>query len=249
MHRFFLDPERIQAGKVCFDAEISHQIRRVLRLKPDDQVMVLDGMGNRHIVQLVDVNRNEITGRVLESQSAEGEPTCQVTLYVALTQREKFEWILQKCTELGVSGFVPVTSERTIVQKSSSIIRKAERRKNILREAAEQSRRGLIPKLAAPLQFSEAVNLACHQDDLVLFFWEEEGGQSLREVLLSLSPTGLPVSIGLFIGPEGGFSEKEVQEAVQAGCLPVSLGKRILRMETAAVAAAALVMYEAGEME
>ena len=148
MHRFFLDPDRIQADKVCFNTEISRQIRRVLRLNPDDQVMVLDGRGNAYVVNLVDFRQEEITGTVCKSCRVDGEPICQVTLFVALTQREKFEWILQKCTELGVIGFTPVITERTIVRKSSSANRKTERWNNILREAAEQSRRGLIPELA-----------------------------------------------------------------------------------------------------
>ena len=248
MQRFFLGSERIQAGKVCFNVEISRQIRRVLRLNPGDEVIVLDGQGNSHTVNLIDVNLEESTGIVLESRNSEGEPVCQVRLYMALTQREKFEWILQKCTELGVTGFTPLITERTIVRKTSSAKQKTERWEKILREAAEQSRRGLIPRLAEPLRFAEVVIQACNQNDVTLLFWEGEQEQSIRKVLSGLDFAHGVVSVGLLIGPEGGFSEDEVQEATQAGCFPVTLGKRILRMETAAVAAAALVLYEAGEL-
>jgi 16S rRNA (uracil1498-N3)-methyltransferase len=248
MHRFFLDAERIQAGTVRFNSEISHQIKRVLRLAPGDQVMVLDGQGNAYTANLDDFSQEEITGTIINSQRVEGEPTCQVTLFAALTQREKFEWILQKCTELGVAGFTPVITERTIVRNSSSANRKAERWKKIIREAAEQSRRSLIPKLVDPLRFSEAVIMACNQNDVVLFLWEGEQERSMRNVFTDLESSEEATSIGLFVGPEGGYSENEVKVAVKAGCIPVTLGRRILRMETAAVTAAALVLYEAGDL-
>ena len=248
MHRFFLDAERIQAGKVCFNPEISHQIKRVLRFAPGDQVMVLDGQGNVYTANLDDFSLEEITGTIINSQRIDGEPTCQLTLFAALTQREKFEWILQKCTELGVAGFTPVITERTIVRNSSSANRKTERWKNILREAAEQSRRGLIPKLVEPLRFSEAVSMACNQNDVVLLLWEGEQERSMRKIFTDLESLEGATSIGLFVGPEGGFSENEVKEAVKAGCIPVTLGRRILRMETAAVTATALVLYEVGDL-
>ena len=106
----------------------------------------------------------------------------------------------------------------------------------------------MIPTLVDSLRFSDAVILACKQKDVVLFLWEGEQEQSIRQVLSDLDFHNRDISVGLFIGPEGGFSENEVKQAVKAGCVLVTLGKRILRMETAAVTAAALVLYQAGDL-
>ena len=244
MNRFFLPPSSIQASRVHFSEPVSHQIMQVLRLKPDARVIVLDGTGKEYLVRLMTLSAQETQGEIESENLSAGEPKTQLTLYLCLTQREKFEWMLQKCTEVGASCFVPVISSRSLVQSAKEAANKYERWQRILQEAAEQSHRGKVPILEAPLQFEQAVKTAAQADTCKLIPWEEEQNLSLKQAL-QMQPTR---EVCLLVGPEGGFSKEEVALAQSAGFLSVTLGRRILRMETAAVVASALVFYERGDM-
>jgi 16S rRNA (uracil1498-N3)-methyltransferase len=244
MHRFFLDPQNFTPVDVHFDEATSRQIVQVLRLLPGDMVTCLDTLGGAWLVELAEVNTKACLGKIKQSVTLDSDPTVQVTLYLCLAQREKFEWMLQKCTEVGAAAFVPVISSRSLVQEKQGVEQKRERWEAILKEAAEQSGRGRIPRLEAALDFKEALT-ALHTHDLALAAWEEEHTIGLRTLL-----RGRPLnSVALLIGPEGGFSSEEMEAARAAGAVPVSLGRRILRMETAAVVATALVLHELGEMD
>jgi len=176
------------------------------------------------------------------------EPGTHLTLYLCLTQREKFEWMLQKCTEVGASRFVPVVSARSLVQEGRDAEKKHLRWQRIVQEAAEQSGRGLLPTVAEPLKYSSALQDAHASHQVSLFMWEGEKQVMLRDVLQTQALSN-PARIAILIGPEGGFTLEEVEMARAAGLLPVSLGKRILRMETAALVAASLVLYLMGDMD
>jgi 16S rRNA (uracil1498-N3)-methyltransferase len=245
MHRFFLSPANIQDGAVTFTESISRQMVQVLRLKPDAVVMVLDGEGKEYQVRLITLSAQQCEGTVESMNAALGEPKTTLNLYLCLTQREKFEWILQKCTEVGVSKIIPVISSRSLLQDAREALNKYERWQRILQEAAEQSHRGRVPGLEAPLRFAAAVKQAGQSTACCLIPWEEEKSLSLRQALQKDASQ----EVALLIGPEGGFSAEEVALAQSEGFISVTLGKRILRMETAAVVASALVLYERGEME
>jgi len=244
MHRFFLDPENFTPDEVHFDEATSHQIAQVLRLHKGDTVTCLNDRGDAWLVELVDVNARACLGKLEQSIMLDSEPVVQVTLYLCLAQREKFEWMLQKCTEVGAAAFVPVISSRSLVQEKKGVEQKRERWEAILKEAAEQCDRGRIPRLETVVDFKEALaNLKSY--DLALAAWEEEHELGLKALL-----RGRPLhSVALLIGPEGGFSNEEMEAARAAGAIPISLGKRVLRMETAAVVATALVLHELGEMD
>jgi 16S rRNA (uracil1498-N3)-methyltransferase len=230
---------------VTFPAGIAHQLSLVLRLQPGDHVLVLDNCDHQFEVELANVSNKSAIGRMIKEQPASGEPRVRITLFQSLTQREKFEWLLQKCTEVGVAAFVPVISSRSLVQRGAGSLDKQERWQRILREAAEQSGRGRIPLLSEPLRFADALQTACKDNSLALMLWEKEHTLSLRQALNS-HPDAQKIAV--FIGPEGGFSDEEAAAARQAGCQAVSLGQRILRMETAAIVAVALILNELGEM-
>jgi 16S rRNA (uracil1498-N3)-methyltransferase len=244
MQRFFLPASNIQSGRVVFSEAISRQMVQVLRLKPDERVTVLDGSGKEYLVRLTHLSAQSSEGEIENSQSSVGEPCTELTLYLCLTQREKFEWMLQKCTEVGASRFVPVISSRSLVQDTRDVVNKYERWQRILQEAAEQSYRGKVPMLESPLHLDKALKLAAQTDTCCLIPWEEERSLSLQQAL-QMRPGK---EVILLIGPEGGFSQEEVALARTANFLSVTLGERILRMETAAVVASALVLYERGDM-
>lgn len=246
MHRFFLPPGAFQQNQVRFPADTARQLRTVLRLRPGQQVIALDNAGSEYTVTLAEVETQSAWGEIDARRPALGEPAARLALYLGLTQREKFEWMLQKCTEIGAAAFIPFISSRSLVQNKRESEGKQERWQRILQEAAEQSGRGLIPTLHPPLDFTAALDHARQNDRPALIAWEGEDRRSLRAALQEL---GSPPQLSLLIGPEGGFSAAEVEQARAAGLQAVTLGRRILRMETAAVAAAALVLYQLGEMD
>ena len=240
MHRFFLSPELIQTDHLLFPIETAHQISRVLRLSVGRTIQVLDGLGTEYLVELDYVGEDRVSGKVIDSKKEDTEPKTFVRLLVGLTQREKFEWILQKCTEIGVSDFVPMITSRSLVQSPDGVANKYPRWQKIIREAAEQSHRGIIPNLEPVQLFSEVVKNQLTSETAGLIFWEEEQQTGLKKFLERTSNR----QFNLIVGPEGGFTPDEVSLAQRSGYKSVSLGKRILRLETAALFAAGLVIFE-----
>ncbi|HUS14722.1 MAG TPA: RsmE family RNA methyltransferase, partial [Chloroflexia bacterium] len=155
-----------------------------------------------------------------------------------LLKGEKFGWVLQKATELGVAAIVPVVSARTVVSGAEAG-GKPERWARIVREAAEQSRRGRCPAVAAPLPWPAAVARAVAESELVLVPWEEAPPEARLGPLLERALLAARVSV--LVGPEGGLTAAEVAAATAAGAVVVSLGPRILRAETASLALLALL--------
>lgn len=237
--RFFVEPAALRADEVALaDRGLAHQLARVLRLGPGERVLLLDGLGLACEVELTALGRDEVVGRVLRRLPAGGEPPVNLAVYLALMRPERFEWALQKCVELGARRIVPVQFARSLPADRADA-RKLERWQRIVREAAEQSCRGVLPALAAPLAFAAACEEAARAD-LAVLLWEGEAPH-LRD---PLRHGPLPASIALLSGPEGGIASEELTAAHGHGILPVSLGPRILRAETAPVAATAAIMYE-----
>ncbi|SRR5450759_126849 len=247
MHRFFVPPEWISLDTVVFQNPVAHQISRVLRLHPGEKVMVLDNRGSEYAVELVEMGQT-VMGQITGQSPVTTEPTSRIAMYLSLTQREKFEWMLQKCTEVGASQFTPVVTERTLINRSQASGThgvKQERWERIILEAAEQCGRGLIPVFRLPLVFKEALEVSRRENELLLIPYEGEKGLPLTQAIHQLGEGAH--TLALFIGPEGGFTDQEIHLARQVGVTPVSLGRRILRMETAAIVALALAYHALGE--
>ncbi len=242
MYRFFIPVELFKTSEISLPREISQQICRVLRLKTGSEILLLDGQGFEYPSRLSEVRESHCTATILSKKPSLGEPVTQITLLIGLTQREKFELILQKCTEIGVTTFIPIITTRTLIQKISDVEEKTPRWNKIIQEAAEQSHRGRIPLLTPALKYADALAKFKTDDSLKLILWEDEANLYIKQQLRAFK--GKHVS--LIIGPEGGLSAEEVELAKTSGYVPVSLGKRILRMETAAIHAAGVVMYEMG---
>jgi 16S rRNA (uracil1498-N3)-methyltransferase len=243
--RFFLPREAFAGEQVVVnDPGTIHRLRDVLRLRPGDAVLFLDNSGWGYEVVLQVVEAGQVAGPVQRRHLCTSEPRTKVTLYQAVLKGDRFEWALQKGTEIGVSAFVPILSERCIVldahQMSPS---KLKRWGRIIQAAAEQSGRGRLPPLQPLMLFAAACEQVQRSGGLALIPWEEEA-TPLGEVLQGAGRSQPPFNVSLFIGPEGGFSPTEVQLARDYGIVPVSLGPRILRAETAGIVATALVLYQ-----
>ncbi len=241
MHRFFVPPEILRSDPVVLPPETSHQVANVLHMKEGQSITLLDNAGSEYITELVTVGNKVVLGRVVEIWPSVSEPATEITLYLAMTQREKFEWALQKSCEAGAAIFVPVISSRSLVQTITEGRAKNERWQKILQEAAEQSGRGRIPTLLEPQRYGQALAHARQNSLVSLVAWEKEEKTSLKQALRKIKPAS---KIGIFIGPEGGFAEDEIALACQVGAIPVSLGSRTLRMETAAVVMVSLILYQ-----
>jgi 16S rRNA (uracil1498-N3)-methyltransferase len=249
MHRFFVTPEVLARQPVLLSGAQAHQIRRVLRLRPGDRVTLLDNHGWAYEAVLIACGETDAMLQTDRRWTAEGEPRTHITLFQAVLKGEQFGWALQKGTEVGVSRFVPMVCERNVVSDLDAVEQKRGRWERIIREAAEQSGRGRLPELAPAQPFARAVCLPPPTDSGLrrLIPWEGERVTGLRDALVGCN-FARGARIQIFVGPEGGFTEEEVWLAQRAGVQPVTLGPRILRGETAGIVAAAVVLYEAGEL-
>ncbi len=245
-NRFFVSESGFDGDLVRLSAEQAHQVFHVLRLKVGDTVVVLDGAGMEYDVKLTTASGRNVTGKIVAQRQATGEPAVQITLFQSLLAREKFEWVLQKGTEIGVVRFVPVQTERTLLRAKRIEPKKMVRWQRIVTEAAEQSHRGRIPKIETPVTFVQALS-QFGDFDRALIAATSGQARTLPDALAAGDRT--PASVAVLIGPEGGFSDEEIAQACRNGASSVNLGPRILRTETAAIIAPALVLFELGEME
>lgn len=248
MHRFFISPDCIDSESVVLPPEVSRQLTRVLRARPGEKIVVLDNSGQEYLITIDDLVRDAVRGTILEKSFGKGEPRIKITLYQGILKSDRFEYVLQKGTEVGISTFVPVYCERSIARANRDgwSENRVNRWRRIISEAAEQSRRFLLPVLEPSVDFHAACD-AFEGEGLIP--WEEERSTGLKSALSSLSRDDAGnSSISVFIGPEGGFSTDEIERAVSRGIVPVSLGNRILRAETAGLVAAAAILYELDEL-
>ncbi len=242
MHRFFIAQEQMAGNEVSFSDEQTHQIRHVLRLKTGDHIIVLDNSGWEYELELTKLGKDSAQGVIASKKRSESEPRISITLCQALLKAEKFELVLQKGVELGVSAFVPFISERCVVRKPGE--QKVARWRKIIQEAAEQSERARLPVLHPAVSFAEACR---GTESPALLLWEEEKSRSLKSTLANAQLRNCD-KITVFIGPEGGFPASEVRMAESHGIIPVSIGKRVLRAETAALAAVSFILYQLDEL-
>ena len=211
----------------------------VLRLRPGETVTVVTPGGEQCTCEMTAAD----TLKIISRQRCENEPNVFVTLYQALPKGDKMDYIVQKCVELGVSRIVPVLTARCVSRPDEKALRKKrERWQKIALQAAMQSRRGIIPEVADCVSFKDAVRLTAANDKTIFFY--ELGGDPVREIL-----TDKPQTIGMFIGSEGGFEQAEADLAIQNGAHAATLGKRILRTETAPLAALSIIMYQTNNFD
>ena len=239
MSRFFVSKEEIIDGQVFLKDENFNYAINVLRLKIKDKIDVCDGNCLDYLCEIIDIKKNLITAKVLNIFKNEAEPNIQITLFQALAKGEKMDFIIQKCTEIGVVKFVPMYTERTIVKLNGKEDKKIDRYNKIAKEAAKQCKRGKAPKVLPITTFENALNTA-KQNDLNIIPYENEKVNNIKTVLKSIKPA----KIGIFIGAEGGFSEYEIDKAKKQNISPITLGKRILRTETAGLVCASIFIHE-----
>lgn len=254
MHHFFVKEEYIREGRAFLVGEDYHHAVNALRIRSGEQISISDGRGRDYLCtaeeSLTLENGEKALSLRLEAQEEGHELPSEVWLFQGLPKSDKLELIIQKATELGASHIVPVEMKNCVAKLEKSKAEQRLKRWNAIAEsAARQSGRSIVPEVHLPVSFPEAVRMAQELDVSILPYEKEEGFLGLSEAIISFLPGR---SIGVIIGPEGGFDPLEAKLAEARGILPVSLGKRILRTETAAIAALSLVMIRleiAGEQD
>lgn len=243
LHNFFID-QKIGAQKEIKidDSGLLNQWRHVLRFNTGSSLVLFDNSGLEYLAQFVELTYRGATLAILKKQKNKFLPKREIFLYQSLIKSDKFEWILEKGTELGVSHFCPVISARSVAKKINLV-----RAKKILIESSEQSGRGILPDIVEPVSLDSALSSlsapAIALDPTGSPFsdfskpspsFEHEGSQSLN----GLNPT----AFGVFLGPEGGFMPEELKCFTAKNIPIVSLGSQILRAETAAIAISSLLL-------
>ena len=245
MPRFFTDALRFdpdtQTGAAVLDGEDGRHIARSLRMRIGEAVTLSDGAGFDYDGEIEDITGDTVSVRLTKQYKNKSEPTLHVTLYPGMPKGDKLDLVVQKATELGAAGVVPVLTDRSVSRPDGkSAAKKQERLQRIALEAAKQSGRGAVPQVGAMTSFKEAVRSA--KGTKILFY--EGGGLPLSNCLPENE-----TEVSVFIGPEGGFAPEEVAFAKENGVLTATLGSRILRTETAPLAALSILMFMTGNME
>ncbi len=242
MPRFFV--ESVEPEVIEITGEDARHIALSLRMKKGEELVLCDGKGTEAKAVIREAFPESVVLEVSERKLSAAEPKTKVVLYQALPKFDKLEYIVQKSVELGVSEIVPVLTSRCISRPDEKTMKKKlERLRKIADEAAKQSGRGVLPKVGEMLTFKNAVLEMAKAETPILFF--EHAQYPLSEIMKNR----IEGDITMMVGSEGGFSDDEAEFAKEKGVLIASLGPRILRCETAPVAALSAIMYAAGEME
>lgn len=240
MQKLFID--YVPNGDIILDGESARHIAKSLRMKVGDVLTVTDGTGTDYGCQIDEITKDTVKLKICYQQASESEPTCKVTIYQGVPKSQKMEDIIQKCVELGVFRIVPTLTKRCVSrpdEKGAS--KKNQRYQKIALEAAQQSGRGIIPEIANQMTLKQA--LAQDDADIKIAFYEG-GGEPLKSIVSNDAK-----SVSIYIGPEGGFEQDEIDLITNAGGTVATLGKRILRTQTAPVAALTAIMLLTNNLE
>ncbi|MCL2071854.1 MAG: 16S rRNA (uracil(1498)-N(3))-methyltransferase [Oscillospiraceae bacterium] len=244
--RFFV--ENGADSRLTLSEQDLYHARQVLRMKNGDKAILCDGNGTDYLSEYREYfgsgERSGVRFEVIRTMTNQAEPTVKLRLFQCLPKSDKMDFIVQKAVELGVSEVIPTVSARCISRPSGkSAANKTARWNKIAYEAAKQCGRGRIPVVGQVLNFKKAAE-GLNKSDLSIIFYEC-GGERLNKIFDTFSAVS---QINLFIGSEGGFETGEVELLRKAGAIPATLGKRILRVDTASIAAVSLIMNLSGNI-
>ncbi len=241
MQHFFVTAGQVEEPYIYIEGSDVNHMKHVLRMKPEEKVSVSDGDNRRYLCRIDRYEEERAVLVICEVQEADTELPSEIYLFQGLPKGDKMEFVIQKAVELGVHEIIPVAMRRCVVKLDD---RKAEKKairwNEIARSAAKQAGRGRIPRVGSVVDFSQAVKSIGKLDVTLLPYELAEGMEYTRQVIGAVKPGQ---SVGILIGPEGGFEKEEVIRAKEAGAKEITLGRRILRTETAGLAALSILMY------
>jgi 16S rRNA (uracil1498-N3)-methyltransferase len=245
--RFLVAPPSLDADSVAIDPALAQRLANVLRLRAGDEITLFDGSGVEAQTRIERLDARSGTATVVERCMGAPEPRVRIHLYQSIAKGDRFEWLVEKATEIGVASITPLITARSVVRTTTDAPR-VDRWRRIAMEAAEQSGRSAVPSVNAPARFEAAIDSA---GGVLLLPYERAGDDapSIQQALdARIDNLFASSAVSLFIGPEGGFEDTEITRAVETGATIVSMGVRILRSETAGLVATALVLNATGEL-
>ena len=246
MKKFFVNNKQIKQNLIEIINEDVNHIKNVLRLEEDTLIQISDGKQN-YISKIITIEKDKVICEIVEELENENEAKVQIDIYQGLPKSDKMEYIIQKCTELGVNQYFPVSMKRSIVKLSGKDEeKKILRWQKIAEGAAKQSGRDVIPKVFNIQNINNVCN-NIENYDIVLVAYELEKEKSLKQELQKIKVNN-DAKIAILIGPEGGIEEEEINLLKKNGAKIISLGKRILRTETVALVVSSIIMYEFNEL-
>src|SRR5512135_3480867 len=237
MTRLFLTGSDLHSRFITIRGDKARYLMTVLRRRAGDPLFIHDDKGNVYSAIITGMTNKEVSAELIEKIDLKTESPLNITLLQGLLKGEKMDLVVQKATELGVKEIVPVITERSQVRET----RKMGRWMKIAEEASRLAGRNSVPLIRETIEFGKLDVLSCPEG---IIFWEQ-GGDRLGDTLKSFRGR---MSISLFTGPEGGLSEEEIKSAAEKGFVRTTLGARILRAETAAIAAVAVTQFALGDM-
>jgi 16S rRNA (uracil1498-N3)-methyltransferase len=246
MRLFYIDPSPASQSRVTIEGSQAHHIKNVLRLKPGGHLRLFDGTGSDYDAVIVSIDADKIEVEIQRKHQSGLGPRIRIVVAQAFLKEKKMDDLVRRLSELGIAGWIPFFSQRSIARPGRArLAGRIQRWQRIATEAAKQCRRKDILAISETLTFDEVLALG-KSYDLKTVFWENEPKPISRDIL---STPGIDIkSILVMLGPEGGFTESEVDMARLSGFVTAGLGPRILRAETAALAASALIQYLYGDM-
>ncbi|MBI5071909.1 16S rRNA (uracil(1498)-N(3))-methyltransferase [Candidatus Falkowbacteria bacterium] len=230
VHRFIGNFDFDKKISGITNKEIYNQIKNVLRLRAGEEIILGDGKGREARAEIMNFGKQSVGVNILKVEANQNEPEMKPILYVAILKKENFEFIAEKAVEAGVAEIIPVVTAKTIKTNL-----RMDRLEKIVREAAEQSGRGILPVVGKILKFGEALAHA-EKNDSNLFFEINAPRFEQRKLAADFGKR-----VGIWIGPEGGWDEEEIKAVQEKNFQIVSLGKLTLRAETAAIVASYLI--------
>ena len=239
---FYVNPENVYHNELILDGDEFHHLSRVLRKKKGDIIWAVDGKGAAYKTELLDISKSEARGKIIQTRRRLGEPVIEITLAQGLLRGERFDWLVEKATEIGVHHIIPLQIERS---NTTAGPQKLSRWKRIALSAMKQSGRTILPEISVPKSFTHILALGtdCHYR---LMAHPNSDSQSIAQCdphRINVTPRVL-----LVVGSEGGFTDQEVEQAIDNGFKMINLGPRRLRSETAGLVLITWVLAQLGEI-
>lgn len=249
MRRFYIDQKKIAENEVILTEQDARHLKDALRLKPGDRVCIFDGTGHEYLAEIGETLKDEVRLNLLHHLAYESESPVHITLAQAFLKDKKMDTLVRQVSELGIARWLPFLAARSVARPEKDRLKsRKERWIKIVHEALKQCGRSRLPEISDTVSFKEAISQASDCDVKILFW--EKSDTPLSDLVRDLKEDGAPCrSVCLCLGPEGGFEDHEVAEAVKLGFKTLSLGPRILKADTASLAACALVQYLFGDMD
>jgi 16S rRNA (uracil1498-N3)-methyltransferase len=246
MRYFFIEPAALQRPVVAIEGSEVRHIKNVLRLKPGDKIRVFDGEGFEYDASIDRFCADRVEIKIGRKFPGTKESPVQIAVAQALLKEKKMDRLLRHLCELGVTRWIPFICERSVPTPGQKrLSARAQRWNKIVKESCKQCQRSKLPEIINTLTFEDLLDYG-QSCDLKIVFYENES--ATLKSLKAPNPPATPRKILLILGPEGGFSDREIENARAAGCVVAGLGSRILRAETAAIAACTLTQFLYGDL-